>query len=229
MNAKKNTDEVAGWAFEFDKTEVQVAAGGNPPMGAPLAHSDPGAKPESESQSTSSLKTEEAAAVRTEASNEERAQQQEPVAPEEHKSRKEWETFVREKDAELADKYVEDGRFVYELYSVMVHSGSAHGGHYYAYIKDFETGKWHEFNDSRVSEKSVLDVLSVFGQELRPMKGRKRMGSHSNAYMLMYRIVDREGGSVSVVEPELIPPHLVEELEHESEVKTLVVEERMRQ
>lgn len=59
------------------------------------------------------------------------------------------------------------------------------------------------------------------------MKGRKRMGSHSNAYMLMYRIVDREG-AVNIVEPELIPPQLIEELEHESEVKTLVVEERMR-
>ena len=162
VNAKKNTDEVAGWAFEFDKNEVQVAAGGNPPMGAPLARSDPGQKPESESPSTSSIQTEEAAAARTVASVEEHPPA-EPSAPEEHKSRKEWETFVREKDAELAEKYTEDGRFVYELYSVMVHSGSAHGGHYYAYIKDFETGKWHEFNDSRVSEKSVLDILGVFG------------------------------------------------------------------
>lgn len=32
--------------------------------------------------------------------------------------------------------------FVYELYAVMVHSGGAYGGHYYAYIKDFETNKW---------------------------------------------------------------------------------------
>ena len=27
------------------------------------------------------------------------------------------------------------GRYVYELFSIMIHSGSAIGGHYYAYIK----------------------------------------------------------------------------------------------
>lgn len=29
----------------------------------------------------------------------------------------------------------ERGEFVYELFSIMIHSGSAAGGHYYAYIK----------------------------------------------------------------------------------------------
>jgi len=29
-----------------------------------------------------------------------------------------------------------DGEWVYELYAVLIHSGSAMGGHYYAYIKD---------------------------------------------------------------------------------------------
>jgi len=27
------------------------------------------------------------------------------------------------------------GPFVYELFSIMIHSGSAAGGHYYAYVK----------------------------------------------------------------------------------------------
>lgn len=31
----------------------------------------------------------------------------------------------------------------YKLYSVLVHSGSATGGHYYAYIKSFEKNKWY--------------------------------------------------------------------------------------
>ena len=30
------------------------------------------------------------------------------------------------------------GPYVYELYSIMIHSGSAAGGHYYAYIKSFK-------------------------------------------------------------------------------------------
>ena len=36
---------------------------------------------------------------------------------------------------------------MYELFSVMVHSGSAAGGHYYAYIKSFEDNRWYSFND----------------------------------------------------------------------------------
>ena len=41
---------------------------------------------------------------------------------------------------------------MYELYSIMIHSGGAYGGHYYAYIKSFEDGKWYNFNDSSVTE-----------------------------------------------------------------------------
>lgn len=37
---------------------------------------------------------------------------------------------------------------IYELYSVLIHSGGAMGGHYYAFIRNFETGKWYKFNDS---------------------------------------------------------------------------------
>ena len=50
------------------------------------------------------------------------------------------------------DSYLEQGEFVYELYSIMIHSGGAYGGHYYAYIKSFEDGKWYNFNDSSVTE-----------------------------------------------------------------------------
>lgn len=49
-------------------------------------------------------------------------------------------------------EYIKQGEFVYELYSILIHSGSAMGGHYYAYIKSFEDSKWYNFNDSVVSE-----------------------------------------------------------------------------
>lgn len=49
----------------------------------------------------------------------------------------------------------EPGPYNYELFSIMIHSGSASGGHYYAYIKDFETGQWHCFNDQSVSTVST--------------------------------------------------------------------------
>lgn len=51
----------------------------------------------------------------------------------------------------------ESGPYVYELFSIMVHSGSAAGGHYYAYIKDFETGCWYCFNDQQVYRVSNLN------------------------------------------------------------------------
>uniref|UniRef100_H2YIV9 USP domain-containing protein n=1 Tax=Ciona savignyi TaxID=51511 RepID=H2YIV9_CIOSA len=40
-----------------------------------------------------------------------------------------------------------EGPYVYELFSIMIHSGSAAGGHYYAYIKSFENNRWYSFND----------------------------------------------------------------------------------
>lgn len=36
------------------------------------------------------------------------------------------------------------GQYNYELFSIMIHSGSASGGHYYAYIKDFPTREWYD-------------------------------------------------------------------------------------
>ena len=45
-----------------------------------------------------------------------------------------------------------DADYRYELFSVMVHAGGALGGHYYAFIRSFQDGRWHEFNDSSVSE-----------------------------------------------------------------------------
>lgn len=52
---------------------------------------------------------------------------------------------------------MDSGPYVYELFSIMVHSGSATGGHYYVYIKDFQTGDWFCFND-----QSVTRVNSAF-------------------------------------------------------------------
>jgi len=63
----------------------------------------------------------------------------------------------------LIPEYKKDGTFVYELFAVMIHSGGAYGGHYYAYIKDLETSKWHHFNDSVVREISFLDIVDTFG------------------------------------------------------------------
>lgn len=46
------------------------------------------------------------------------------------------------------------GPYMYELFSIMIHSGSASGGHYYAYIKDFDKKQWFCFNDQSVTSVS---------------------------------------------------------------------------
>ena len=49
----------------------------------------------------------------------------------------------------------DDDGLTYELFSVLVHAGTANAGHYYAYIKDAATGRWFKFNDRRVTSLSV--------------------------------------------------------------------------
>lgn len=51
------------------------------------------------------------------------------------------------------------GPYVYELFSIMIHSGSASGGHYYAYIKDFQSNMWYCFNDQSVSRVRKLNIM----------------------------------------------------------------------
>ena len=65
---------------------------------------------------------------------------------------------------------------MYELYSILIHSGSAMGGHYYAYIKSFEDGKWYNFNDAIVSEIGEGSL----NEKIQEMFG----GNATSAYML---------------------------------------------
>jgi hypothetical protein len=52
---------------------------------------------------------------------------------------------------------------LYDLFSVLVHSGSALGGHYYAYVRDPSTDMWHNFNDSTVSPITTDELQATFG------------------------------------------------------------------
>lgn len=62
----------------------------------------------------------------------------------------------------------ESGPYIYELFAIMIHSGSASGGHYYAYIKDFNNGEWYCFNDQTVSSVRLYSAkLRRFGHVQR--------------------------------------------------------------
>jgi len=76
----------------------------------------------------------------------------------------------------------------YKLYSILIHRGSSMAGHYYAYIRCFENDKWYSFNDTEVIEIDDHDIEKVFGEDANTSWQHR---SGANAYMLMYRKVDR--------------------------------------
>ncbi|RXM30563.1 Ubiquitin carboxyl-terminal hydrolase 24 [Acipenser ruthenus] len=96
----------------------------------------------------------------------------------------------------------------YELVGVVVHSGQAHAGHYYSFIKDRRgsaKGKWYKFNDNVVEEFDMNDETleyECFGGEYRPKvydqsnpypDVRRR---YWNAYMLFYQRISDQNSPV---------------------------------
>ena len=107
---------------------------------------------------------------------------------------KEEEEATKEEEQESEKKQSD---MIYDLYAILIHSGNANGGHYFAYIKDYRSGKWFQFNDSTVSEIGDAEIQDVFGRD-----SDDRTWSSSNyyrrsaygvtAYALLYRKVDKE-------------------------------------
>ncbi|BFZ09544.1 hypothetical protein BsWGS_12583 [Bradybaena similaris] len=87
----------------------------------------------------------------------------------------------------------EKGPYVYELFSIMIHSGSAAGGHYYAYIKSFKDGSWYSFNDQQVTKITYDDIRKTYGGSTFS-RGfySSAYTSSTSAYMLMYRQIDKK-------------------------------------
>nr|XP_023028042.1 ubiquitin carboxyl-terminal hydrolase 47 isoform X1 [Leptinotarsa decemlineata] len=99
------------------------------------------------------------------------------------------------------------GPYVYELFSIMIHSGSASGGHYYAYIKDFDKNLWFCFNDQSVSGITEDDIRKTYGGGSQRGYYSGAYSSSTNAYMLMYRLIDKTRNCRAMAEDEF-PPHI---------------------
>lgn len=99
------------------------------------------------------------------------------------------------------------GPYVYELFAIMIHSGSASGGHYYAYIKDFNSCKWYSFNDQTVSPITQDDIQKSFGGGSSKAYYSGAYSSSTNAYMLMYRQID-PSKNTSPMKEEEFPEHI---------------------
>ena len=87
----------------------------------------------------------------------------------------------------------------YELFSLLMHSGSALAGHYFCFIKDLSSGTWYKFDDSTVS-------LATDSQ-LQAAMGATENGSAGSTYMVFYRRVD---SAEPLVPPVNVPPGLQE-------------------
>lgn len=82
----------------------------------------------------------------------------------------------------------------YELYSVLVHSGTATSGHYFAYIKDLSRSCWLKFDDSTVTVASWADVETTFGESAATATLMEASGGTSMGYGGLF-------GSSSTVPP----------------------------
>ncbi|KAE9551831.1 hypothetical protein FO519_004963 [Halicephalobus sp. NKZ332] len=92
------------------------------------------------------------------------------------------------------------GKYVYELFAILIHQGSATGGHYFAYIKNLEQSKWLCFNDTQVKAVDIDEVKKSFGGS--------GWSSNMNGYMMVYRQVDPEKNQKFTRRSEL-PAHVV--------------------
>ena len=95
---------------------------------------------------------------------------------------------------------------MYELYSVLVHSGSAMGGHYCAYVLGFEERKWYLFNDSEVREAAEVEVMKTFGDSLN---SNAQLYTGSSAYVLCYRRISPS----NLQDVTAVPAHILSALE----------------
>ncbi|XP_063802500.1 ubiquitin carboxyl-terminal hydrolase 47 isoform X3 [Pseudophryne corroboree] len=106
---------------------------------------------------------------------------------------------------------------LYDLFSVMVHSGSAAGGHYYACIKSFADEQWYSFNDQHVSRITPEDIKKTHGGATGN-RGyySSAFASSTNAYMLMYRLKN-PARNAKFLESSEFPDHIKHLVQREKE------------
>lgn len=137
------------------------------------------------------------------------------------------------------------GPWVYELYAVLIHAGVISGGHYYAYIRDLDTRRWWNFNDSNVTEISESQVREAWGGRIKKYNVNNTSNSVStgaiytcdthtmstaNAYMLMYhKVCPDSNKTVKFPSDDLVPQYIkddVRQLEEEAAKRILAEQER---
>jgi len=112
---------------------------------------------------------------------------------------------------------VKENEGEYDLYAVLIHSGGANGGHYFAYIKDPSSHLWFCFNDQNIKQVSQEQVFTSFGGSIGEADRGKVAG---NAYMVIYRnpLYLRDHFPISLSREELIYSELKEEIKKQNDL-----------
>ena len=140
--------------------------------------------------------------------------------------------FIFYEQIELS-KYVENSENCkYQLFSILVHTGTTTGGHYFAYISPKLDGKWYKFNDDSVDNAILSQALEAnFGGEITESEvGDNKIlkenvsKSDRSAYMLVY--IHSASKSTILEEIFTVPPQL--HLIYEEEIKQKWLEEKER-
>lgn len=146
-------------------------------------------------------------------------------------------------DLDIADRKYQasnaDGskRNLFKLHSVLVHSGSTHGGHYYAFSRP-DGCQWLRFDDEKVTKvESQVAIEQQFGADphstadgnsiltAAPLDMPRqtthyfgiRASKYSSAYMLLYVREDDWNNIMCPVTDSDIPPHLARRIQAEEE------------
>ena len=125
------------------------------------------------------------------------------------------------------ERYRKEGDNVFELFSILIHSGSALGGHYYSYIKSYAHDRWFTFNDSSVYEIDENEMEKAFGGEEQKLWGNYY--SSACAYLLVYRKIRPE--NVNVIDDSEVPDYIMDSILEEKvkeEQEKKVKEEKKR-
>jgi ubiquitin carboxyl-terminal hydrolase 7 len=109
---------------------------------------------------------------------------------------------------------------VYDLFGVLVHSGGAAGGHYYAYLRTTPELQFFKFNDSTVTREPLETAIQdTFG-------GPNKM---YDAYMLIYVRHEDVPEVFELIADDTIPEHLKDWVKQVEEEETREREERIQQ
>ncbi|EAY22349.1 Clan CA, family C19, ubiquitin hydrolase-like cysteine peptidase [Trichomonas vaginalis G3] len=103
-----------------------------------------------------------------------------------------------------------DGKPIYKLTGVLVHSGRYGGGHYYAYLWNEEKKMWIKFNDSIVTTSTEKDAIN---DNFGGLSDAGIAKTHS-AYMLIYVRKSDIEKIMKPVEKDQIQKHILDWLEN---------------